>query len=281
MHSRLALVVLASLSFLLAPAQITNIEKLRKWTGERKMDLKTGLNFSYTNNDGAYIFNIGANAGVLYKFKDGTNKLNNKLFFIANYSLNRSEGQDFSNNWFLHLRFNKELNKTFRVESFLQTQRNQILSISSRSLIGAGIRLKIIEKLVGKLDKRSLHLYVGTAYMYEIEHSNAFNLDFYNHRSSSYLTASFDFGRDKLKLINTVYYQPLFEDFQNFRLAEEFSAEIPISDTLSFETSFTYFLNNLTPAGDAEFSSFVGLGLTYNFKSKLLTNPYKGLSPLW
>lgn len=292
MRSRLVLVVLLSLAFFSTSAQITNIEKMRRWTGNQNLNLNTGLNFSYTNNDGAYIFRIGANTGVLYKFKDKTEELNNKLFLIADYNLNRSEGQDFNNNWFIHLRYNKEIlvksnkegsdssskDKRIRLEAFIQTQKNQLLSINSRSLIGAGIRLKLVEK-IGK--EESFHLYVGTAYMYEIERTDALELNFYNHRNSSYLTATFNFGEGKLEFVNTVYYQPLYKDFQNYRLAEEFSAEIPISNNLSFETIFTYFLNNKTPIGDAEFTSHISLGLKYKFKPKVAKKNKVKSAPLW
>ncbi|NND52919.1 MAG: DUF481 domain-containing protein [Flavobacteriaceae bacterium] len=248
--------------------------------------MTTGIQFSYDNNDGAYIYKIGGNIGALYKFRsknDRNDELNNKLFFLANYNLNRSEGQDFNNKWFLHLRYNKEIPNfpskdiRIRLEGFLQTQKNDLLSINERSVLGAGIRLKLVEDMEGK---NSFHLYIGSAYMYEIEHTNSLNLDTYNHRNSSYLTANFDFGEDKLQLVNTIYYQPLFQDFQNYRLAEEFSAEMPLSHSLSFKTTFTYFLNNKTPLGDAEFTSHIGLGFTYDFKKKPII-PETKMPPLW
>lgn len=249
-------------------SQIRNIEELRIWSGDSPWLINSGLNFSYTNNDGNYVYELGARAGTLFKYKDKSGELNNKWLLHGNYSLVRSEREDFSNNWFVHLRFNKEITDFFRVESFIQSQENQLLSIRSRNLIGAGIRLKPIEDFKDT-SKRNLHLYIGLAYMYEEEKSRELDLNFYNHRASSYITAGFQFGKDghKLEIINTLYYQPLLSDFQNFRLSEEFSISFPISDDVGFQTTFNYFLNNKTPAGDVEYRSYIGMGFNYSFKS--------------
>ena len=235
------------------------------YIGERQFAINSGLRFSYNNNDGNYVYQIGASVGCLFKLKDKKGGYNNKFFLNGNYNLIRSEDQDFNNNWFIHIRYNKELTEIFRIEAFVQSQENQLLSISSRNLAGTGIRLKVLEAM----KKRSLHTYIGLAYMYEREKSENFNVDFKNHRMSSYLAATLDFGEDKPKIINTLYYQPLFEDFDNFRLSEEFSAEFPFSETFSFSVIFNYFLNNQTPAGDAEYTSSLVFGFNYNFKSKL------------
>ena len=264
------LLILAVLIALPLQAQIKNIEKLRIWSGDRHWSADGRVDLSYNNIDGNYVFQVGTNAGVLYKFRDKNEKFNNKILFHGNFALIRAENENLNNNWFLHLRYNKELTQFFRVEGFVQSQENQLLAISSRNLIGGGIRLKPLQDMRNKKE-RNLHLYIGLAYMYETERSKNFNVDFYNHRASSYLTAAFKFNDSKLVIINTLYYQPLLKDFDNFRLSEELSIEFPISDTVGFQTSFNYFLNNRTPAGDAEYQSFMGFGFTYEYKSRDLS----------
>lgn len=274
------LCVLAFLYFTDLPSQIVNAENLRQYIGKRNFAINSGVNFSYNNNDGTYVSNFGANIASLYKFrnrKDSVDgkpaKLRNKILLHGNYNRIRSEAQDFINNWFIHFRFNKEFTDFFRMEAFIQSQENQLLSISTRNLIGAGVRLKIVETLKDKNDpdSQSLHTYLGFSYMYEYENSDRFNVNFYNSRLSSYLSASLNFGKGKPKLYNTLYVQPLFEDLNNFRLSEEFNADFPFSEKehLKFTVLFNYFLNNLTPAGDTEFTSILSFGIAYNFKSKL------------
>ena len=123
--------------------------------------------------------------------------------------------------------------------------------------------------------RKRLHLYIGIAYMYEEEKSDAFNLELYNHRASSYLTTILDFGRDKPKIYNTLYYQPLLKDIGNYRLSEQFTVEFPITGNLGFNANFNYFLNSRTPAGDSEYSTNVSFGFVYNFQSEIPKNETK------
>lgn len=257
-------------------AQITNIEAMRIWSGDSPWTFNSDLNFNYTNNDGDYNFRIGASASVLYKFKDLKDLENtevgliNKLFFVGNYSLNRAEDRDLDNNWFLHLRYNREFTDFFRTEAFIQFQENPLLQIDSRRLVGAGVRLKPLqERARENAKKNSLHLYIGLAYMYEEERSQLFDLRLYNHRASTYLSASFKFGESNLTLSNILYYQPVLKDFQNYRLSENLQLALPVSDVTTFTTNFSYFLNNKAPAGDSEYRSAVSFGLRFSFQSKI------------
>lgn len=259
-------VTFALLFSLYGSAQIVNIEGMRIFTAENvPFKISSGLDVSYNNNDGNYVFVVGAHVGSLYKFKDGKGKLNNKIFINGNYNLVRAEDRDLNNNWFVHLRFNKEITPEFRIETFVQSQQNELLSISTRNLVGAGIRWKVLEAM----KKRSLHLYLGAAYMYEYEKSKRFDVKYNNNRLSSYLSASFNWGEGKPKIINVLYFQPLFDELDNFRLSQQFTGEFPVSKSVSFTTNFSYFLNNRTPIGDAEYFSNVSFGIKYNFEKKI------------
>ncbi|MBT8287565.1 MAG: DUF481 domain-containing protein [Flavobacteriaceae bacterium] len=277
MKIRFLLSAFAGLLCFFVQAQIFNTESLRMFTGKQALNIKGGLNFSYNNNDGAYLYQVGAKIGGLLKTKDGKDSLNNKFFLHANYQLQRSENQDFNNNWIVHFRYNKEFNNTFRLEAFAQSQQNTLLSIDARNLIGAGIRLRLTKE-----SNKKLHIYLGTAYMYEKERSKDLGLSLYNHRSSSYFTFTYRLKDDedelKFLLINTVYFQPLFREFQNYRISNDFSIEFPITEEIGFETYFSYFHNNKTPNGDVEYTSNLGFGFNYSFKSKP-PGKKKNLSP--
>lgn len=231
-------------------AQLVNIESKRMQTDSIRFVLKSDATFSYNNNDGDYIYQIEGALSTQLKSKD----LKKIFFLIGNYKLIRAEEKDFQNSWFAHLRFNYKLSKMLRLESFIQSQHNELLDINSRNLIGAGIRLKLISK-------EHLKLYLGNAYMYEEEKSNAFNKRFYNHRHSSYISVSATFNESKLNLLNTVYYQPLYEDFGNYRILEQFKAEIPISKSLNLFTLFNYYLDSLTPEDNREYTSNISVGI--------------------
>jgi hypothetical protein len=143
-----------------------------------------------------------------------------------------------------------------RLEGFVQSQHNELLSINSRNLLGAGIRLKFIST-------PDVKAYFGNSYMYEIEESDAFGLKRYNHRNNSYLSLSVSLAEGKLDLTNTVYYQPLYSNFGNYRILQQLKVEVPITQKLKFSGLFNYFLNSLTPDGDSEYSTSLSMGITF------------------
>ena len=233
-------------------SQLVNIESRRMQTDSLRFVLKSDLLFSYSDNDGAYLLQIGSALSTQWKTKN----YKGILYLIGNVNLARSRAQDFQNSWFFHLRYNQKLSDLVRLEGFVQSQKNELLSINSRNLIGTGIRLKVISK-------PDIKAYLGNSYMYEEEQSDAFGLKYYNHRNSSYLSVSVSLANNRLDLTNTIYYQPLYRDFSNYRILQQFKAEVPITKKLKFSGLFNYFLNSLTPAGDSEYSSLLSMGLTF------------------
>jgi hypothetical protein len=260
----------------ISQAQLVNIESLRMHTDSDRFVLENNLNFSYFNNNGSSIFSFGNSLGTQFKSKD----LNKIYLILGNYRLIRAEGEDFQNNWFLHFRFNYKLeklfnSKAFRIETFFQSQYNELLEVSSRNLIGAGLRFKIIsnenEDHNAEIDhfqwkklKATIRLYVGYAYMYEEEKSIAFDKRFYNHRNSSYLSFNFVSANGLVRIINTIYYQPLFSDFNDNRISEEFQVSYKISKSLSANSGFTYSLDSVTPQNNREYTSYLSFGFGIN-----------------
>ena len=230
--------------------QLVNIESKRMQTDSIRFVLKSDLDFSYNNNDGAYIYRLGGALSTQLKSKD----LKKVYFLIGNYKLIRAEEKDFQNSWFAHFRFNYKLSSLFRLESFVQSQHNELLDINSRNLIGTGVRLKV-------LDKKTIDFYLGNAYMYEIEQSDAFDNRSYHHRHSAYLSFTANVVDGKVSLLNTVYYQPLYEQLKDYRILEQFKAEIPLSKHLNMFTLFNYYYDSITPGGRKQFTSNVSVGL--------------------
>jgi hypothetical protein len=273
-------------------AQLVNIESKRmKVSGSNSYRLNGNINFSYSNNNGTYFSNIGTGLTTAFRLKDPSTI----YFFTGSYNLAKSKLQDFQNSWFFHLRYNKKLGNVkkekfglFRLEAFLQNQNNELQTINSRNLIGVGIRYKFIDYPQKRKDSfrlfhgygiikqvestsnkdfkefklNSLKAYFGNSYMYEIEKVNSSQQKFYNHRNSSYLSVSLDFT--KLELVNTIYFQPLYTDFSNYRILEQFQLGIPFSNTIGFNITFNYFINSFSPTQDEDYSSYVNFGLSFN-----------------
>lgn len=253
-------------SFHVLNAQVVNIESLRMKTNDISALLLSNIDFSYTNNNGNYYYNIGAGIGATFKSKNRENV----YFVVGNYNLIRSEGEDFQNKWFIHLRYNHEFTNLLRAEIFAQSQENQVQDVNSRNLIGGGIRLKFVLLKASDTDKNDtgIRFYLGNAYMYEVEKSDAINTSIYNHRHSSYFSLSGHIPKTSLSVTNTLYYQPLYKDFGDYRLTNQLQFNISLNEkkSLSFNTTFNYSYDSNTPLNRSEFSSYIkfGFGLRLN-----------------
>ncbi|QCX00038.1 DUF481 domain-containing protein [Aggregatimonas sangjinii] len=255
MHTSKFFVALFLLVFCLSnrvSSQLVNIESQRMQSDSVRFALKSDLLFNYSDNNGNYIIQIGSNITAQLKAKD----LKKTYFFIGNYNLIRSKDEEFQNSWFLHVRYNQKLSKLFRLEAFLQNQNNTRLTITSRNLIGAGIRLKFISTETGKA-------YFGNSYMYEIEQIKEPKQQFYNHRNSSYLSLSQHFKRTKLDLVGTVYFQPLYNNIANHRVLAQLKAELPLGKRLRFSALYNYFYASFPENDTSDYSSNLQLGLTF------------------
>ncbi|WP_276166700.1 DUF481 domain-containing protein [Zobellia alginiliquefaciens] len=232
-------------------AQLVNIESKRMQKDSVRFALKSDLLFNYTDNNGAYILQIGSNLTTQLKSKD----LKKILFFIGNYNLIRSKDEDFQNSYFFHLRYNHKITDFFRLEGFIQNQNNTLLTISNRNLAGAGIRLKLISEENAKV-------YFGNAYMYEIEKLVDSEVRLYNHRNSSYLSATYAFPKTRLDFTGTVYYQPLYRYMANHRILGQVKAEMPLTEHLSISALYNYFYSSFSTSSESDRSSNLKLGLT-------------------
>ncbi|MBT8302093.1 MAG: DUF481 domain-containing protein [Maribacter sp.] len=234
-------------------AQLVNIEAKRMHTDSTRFVLKSDLLFNYTDNNEEFVLQLNANTTTQFKSKD----LNKIYFLVLNYSLVRTDEKDIKNSWFLHARYNREISELFRLEAFVQDQNNAQLTIVRRTLIGAGLRLKLINTEWTKA-------YFGNSYMYELEKLNGVDQQFYNHRNSSYLSLNHAFKKIHLDLIATVYFQPLYKDITNHRVLGQIKAEIPLTDHVSLSALYNYFFTDYSSTLQNDRTSTINLGITYS-----------------
>lgn len=134
---------------------------------------------------------------------------------------------------FAHLRWTAEWHERVASELFAQNQYDQILFLRARALGGAGVRVTL-------LDGDALSAFAGTGYMLErevfqrsvIPEGEPHPRRTTNHRWANYLT--FTVAVDEmLSLTNTVYVQPRFDDFSDYRVAEEAALTVTHGSGLS------------------------------------------------
>jgi hypothetical protein len=250
MMIRILFLFISLLSPALLSAQLVNIESKRMQTDSVRFTLNGDFSFNHTNNDGIQVNQVDLSLTTQIKSKD----LRKIYFFLGNYKLIDSGEKNLENAWFLHGRFNYKLSDALRLESFIQGQYNQLLIVEQRNLVGAGLRLKWV-------DKENFSGYAGNSYMYEIEISEQAGSTRYNHRNSTYLTLSYTSKQKKFSVTNTVYYQPLYRDFGDYRILEQFRLDIPLSKWLSVFTYYNYYFDSQTPLNSKEYTSNLNIGI--------------------
>jgi len=248
MKKFLCLLLLAIPGFL--SAQLVNIESRRMQTDSIRFVLNADFSFNHTNNDGVEVNQLDAIVTSQVKSKD----LKKIYLLLGNYKLIDADEKNLQNSWFLHGRFNYKFNALLRLEAFIQGQYNELLVVEQRNLVGLGLRVKW-------MDKENFTGYAGNSYLYEMEHSDEAGTTEYNHRNSTYLSLSYFPKSNRFSLANTLYYQPLYEDFSDFRILEQFRLDVPLSSWFKVFALFNYYLDSDTPLGSREYTSNFNFGI--------------------
>lgn len=204
-------------------AQIVNIEDRRKtldtigWFGQ------LDLGGRYTRNSSEF---LTLNGGLrLDRFNARSH-----LFFIADYQMARSGGDNFLNAGFGHLRYARLVNKQLSWEAFTQLQYDEKLKLNLRFLAGVGPRFQLVSGEQGNIS-------IGALYMYEYDELRQVSQLFHDHRMSTYLSVGYQIG-GTTTINNTTYYQPRLWNFDRTRISSVTSIVIKISEKISFTTRF-------------------------------------------
>ncbi len=162
-------------------------------------------------------------------------------------SFNYSVATDsrYENKGFAHLRWPAMWHRRVGSELFAQVEFNEFTSQIIRTLAGAGVRVAPV------LTKR-FELYVGTGYMFEYEELSDVATDDPHpsvtkfHRWTSYV--SFRLLVNKwLVVANTVYLQPRFRDFGDYRFLESLSLMFKIYKVLHLQQMLTVAYDSRPP----------------------------------
>jgi len=216
-----------------ASAQIINIEDRRTAFDDsiawhERVDLGLGLVHNTKN-----IFTLNGGAQIEFQHHD-------KLFLsLTKFKFVKAGEENFVNEGFQHLRYNQNIKHWLVYELFGQLQYNEKVRIRLRGLVGSGLRFLV-------LDKKKQKAYIGISYMYEYDEESKSLVIHHDQRASSYLSANIKL-KDYLSFASTSYYQPLFNDFSDYRLSSESSLIFNISKRLNFKTTFSITYDSRLP----------------------------------
>lgn len=206
-------------------SQIVNIENKRLTNNKQGFNGSAELNFNFTMNT-VQLLQIGDKIRVVYL------KNKHQYLVVGDHSFIKSDGDDFVNRGFQHIRYNYSFKDSGKVslELFQQGQFNKIQKINLRLLAGGGLRFNVIDKI-------NYQLNLGTGFMSEYEELTDVGVS-RDVLSTSYL--SFDAQFNESVGFNTIsYFQPKLIDYGNYRFSNETSLRFRINKYLTFKLIYT------------------------------------------
>lgn len=232
-------------------AQVVNIENERLRTDSNGVYGSLSGNFSLTSNTKTVIV-FDAIAQAEYK------QDKNLYLLLGSYGFVSGDQESFYNNAFIHFRYNRKVSSLLRWEAFTQGQFNKISKINLRYLLGTGPRFKLV-------DNEAWKIYAASLVMFEYEEDDttvqAIHRDI---RSTSYLSFTFQ-PVENVKLISTTYYQPLYADFNDFRLVNEEAFSVSVSKKFSIIPKFSYLYDSRPVSGVPKINYSFTTGIKYVF----------------
>lgn len=180
------------------------------------------------------------------------------ILAIARVRYGENDDRQFANSSFGHLRYTRWITGRFAGEAFAQLERDRFTLLQVRSLLGAGGRLRF-------LDKENVEMFYGSSFMLELERLDASKV--LNHparseavRWSNYASVRWTIN-ERSSLSSTVYIQPRLGDFADFRLLHDAMLEVGVTERVSLRVALRQRLDNRPPDNLEDHDIFVENGV--------------------
>lgn len=152
---------------------------------------------------------------------------------MGSISYGEEDGEPFQNESYTHLRWTAMWwrSETIGTEIFTQAQKDEFKLLQVRQLSGAGLRFTFFKD----------HLALGLGGMSDYEQIHGVSKDNLDFRGTSYVRIGREI-KDRLKSQLIGYYQPLFNDLDDYRILVTGSLEFKIDKVFSLvnELNYTY-----------------------------------------
>jgi hypothetical protein len=156
----------------------------------------------------------------------------------------------FVNQAFVHTRWTAMWHRRVGSDVFAQYQFDEFLSLQARAVAGLGPRVEIVHT-------EPVIVSAGSGYMFEYNRLRdtpelGEPRESIQHRWTNYLAVRLALTDDQLLLKSTVYVQPRFDDFTDYRLLGELEALAPIGRTFAFGATMALARDSRPPTGVEE-----------------------------
>jgi putative salt-induced outer membrane protein YdiY len=239
---------------LLAPhaaLAIVNAEDLDLIIEEDGFTGKAGISVSGSSGNTDKINGEGS-LRLLWKYGDHTNML------MGSHVYGKSRGSRDTNKSFVHLRHRYTLDRIWAVEAFAQAQQNEFAQLKLRTLYGGGLRYS------REISNHSIHLGLGSFYEQEKLRAVANTPETRLWRGNIYFAWRFA-ANERIRLQNTVYYQPAWKDTADFRVLDNATISIALTKQLDLKLSLEVAHDSLPPAGIRQTDISYKTGLELRF----------------
>lgn len=163
----------------------------------------------------------------------------------ARYASNADDA--FVSQSFTHARWTAMWHRRLGSEIFAQHQFNEFQRLQARVLGGLGARSELVHL-------KTLLVSLGSGYMIEYEELTedaAIDTEpaTLSHRWTNFLNVRLSLFDGGLLMQNTLYVQPRFDEFSDYRVLEEFEISVAVTKVLSLGTSLTAAHDSEPPTG--------------------------------
>jgi hypothetical protein len=247
-------VIVISLNLIQAYGQVVNIENRRIYDDTIGWSGAFDATFSAVQNKDL-LMTASFRPRIQYKTR------NHYYLFLTDWVYSKGADKIYANSGMIHFRYayrlgdHKDTTKKspWKWESYTQIQYNQLLDQRMRALLGSGLRLKM-------LDKKGDRLFAGVSTFYEYEEILSSELINRNLRSSNYISWFLSFT-PTFSSTGVVYYQPLWSDFNDFRIMSQLSMNFNVFKRIDLRLEFNTFYDSNPPVNVNEWVFNTSFGI--------------------
>ncbi len=175
-------------------------------------------------------------------------------FIVGEYSYGKSDGKENINKYYIHTRMLRQLYREHIWEIFGQIENNRFQDLSLRQLIGAGVRFKLLK-----------YLYFGSGAMIIDENLKNSNSKQFS-RGNIYIAYRDEFNLNvPLKVVYTGYYQPAIREISDYRILQNITLTIPITDNIGLNFKLEHAYDSIPPLGIEKSDLSQSTSLLYKF----------------
>lgn len=164
-------------------------------------------------------------------------------FVAASIEYKKVKDNSIVDKGFAHFRIVYNATEIFAPEVFYQKEFNKFISMKDRNLFGASIRVNL-HKLFDVSPDKQFDLVLASGMMAENELLNFESDSTANTiRSTNYLSCHYKLSKI-VELSSVLYFQVAYDELSNYRILNDTSIKLKVTDNIAFVTGLNYRYNN-------------------------------------